>query len=131
MCEIDVTPILGADIEYMSASQFELGPDAGRITWENCLAFARDHIIVTDENRDDVRDYFAAYGAWERDEIEAWDDVELSALVWQEAAADMRHFAEKCDGDVARYQADCEQGRISGSGRLYVTESNATFYVGV
>lgn len=129
MTEIDVSRILDADVEYMSASQAELGPAAGRITWDNCLAFAREHGLVTDKNRDDVRDHFAAYGAWEREEIDAWDDVELSAMVWQEAAADMRHFAEECDGDVARYQADCEQDRISG--RLYIAESTATFYVGM
>lgn len=128
MTEIDVTPILHADVKRMSASQAELGTNAGSITWNNCLAFAAKHPIVTDENRHDVRKHFASYGAWDTHQILSWPDVQLAAMVWQEAAADMRHFREHCKGDFARYQTDCEQGRISG--RLMLDESTATFYVG-
>lgn len=128
MCEIDVTPILSEDCSVLSASQAELGPDAGKITWRNCLALAERLPLITDANRDDARDHFADYGAWTREEIDAWTDAELSALVWQEAAADTRHFEEDCEGDLARYEADCERGTISG--RLMLGPNTATIYLG-
>lgn len=130
MAEIDVTPILTAKVYYMSASQAALGVQAGRITWSNCLLFAREHRIITDENRDDVRAHFQAYGAWDEDEVIAWTDEELGALVWQEAAADTREFQELCDRDVDAYRALCEKGVVSG--RLFVGDDGqtATFYVG-
>lgn len=129
MAMIDVTPILKARVKRMSASQSELGVEAGRITWATCMRFARRHPIITDENRDDVRDHFKAYGAWSRSEINGWTDTQLAAMVWQEAAADMRHFREECKGSLAKYQADCEAGRISG--RLWVDGETAHFYAGM
>lgn len=90
--ELDVTPILLEDCALLSASQAELGPMAGEITWRNCLALAKRLPLATDANRDDIRDYFREYGAWSDEEIEAWTDTELSAMVWQEAAASMREF---------------------------------------
>lgn len=129
MCEIDVTPILDADCEYMSASQWELGPEAGRITWRNCLEFAAEHPLITDDNRQDVRDHFAEYGAWEREEIDGWDDTHLSAMLWQEVAGDYRHYLERCDGVDEIYQADCEAGRVSG--RLIIDNGRAVIYLGV
>lgn len=104
------------DCGLLSGSQFELGPDAGGITWRNCLALATDHPLVTDENRQDIRDHFASYGAWEREEIEAWDDTALSAMVWQEGAAGVRELDEH----------DVEDGRVyaapgaNGSRKLYL-----------
>lgn len=129
MCEIDVTPILSEDCSLLSASQAELGPDAGKITWTNCLALAERLPLITDENRDDVRDHFRSYGAWECDEIEAWTDIELSAMVWQEAAASMREFQDYCDSDLEKYERECERGTISG--RLWLSETTATIYLGV
>lgn len=131
MAEIDVSPIRVTYVHCMSASQAELGPDAGRITWENCLKFTDNTpLLVTDENRDDVRRHFLDYGAWDEDEVNAWSDRELTAMLWQEAAEDMRHFEDYCDSDLVRYQADCEAGRVSG--RLMLDgEFKATLYVGV
>lgn len=139
MCEIDVSFILSPFVlpKTMSASASELGPDAGKITWANCLDVAEcaPSMLVTDENRDDVRDHFAAYGAWKREEINAWTDRELSALIWQEVAADMRYFTEHCKGSLAKYEEDCHQGRISGrlmiEGLYDILPTKAIFYVGV
>lgn len=129
MCEIDVTPIMTEDCSVLSASQAELGPEAGKITWDNCLALSERLPLITDTNRDDVRDHFADYGAWERSEIDAWSDVELGAMVWQEAAASYREFEDYCDGDLTRYEVECERGSISG--QLWLTETSAIFYAGV
>lgn len=134
MSEIDVSPILEADIAHMSASRFELGDDAGKVTWANCMAFAEEHPLTTDANRQDIRDHFAEYGAWDEQEIEAWTDVELSALVWQEAAASAREFFEHCEGNLRTYNRLSSEGKISA--RLYITRARqgkrkAWFYVGM
>ena len=94
MTEIDVSLLEGEDCGLLSGSQFELGDDAGKITWRNCLALAADHPLVTDANRQDIRDHFADYGAWHDDDVEGWDDTELSAMVWQEGAAAVRELDE-------------------------------------
>jgi hypothetical protein len=130
MCEIDVTPILSEDCSVLSASQAELGENAGKITWRNCLALAERLPLVTDANRDDIRDHFASYGAWEHEEIDAWTDVELSAMVWQEAASCVREFYEYCRGDLEVYQQKCEAGKISGRLSLNSETGPAYFYCG-
>lgn len=129
MCEIDVSQIWNQDCGLLSDSAAELGENAGQITWHNCLALARRLPLVTDENRDDVRDYFRAYGAWDSDEIDAWTDTELSAMVWQEAAANMREFEDYCDSDFAKYKEECGKGTISG--RLALAPDWAFIYLGV
>jgi hypothetical protein len=127
--EIDVTPILSENCRMLSASRAELGENAGRITWNNCLKLAKRLPLVTNENRDEIRKHFGEYGAWEREEIAAWSDVELSALIWQEAAADMRHFQEHCNFDVSVYEEHCESGKVSG--RLSIGEKSAFIYIGI
>lgn len=129
MCEINVSEIWNQDCALLSASQAELGENAGQITWRNCVALAEQLPLVTDENRDDIREHFAAYGAWDRDEINAWSDTELSAMVWQEAAASMREFEEYCDGDFERYERECERGTVSG--RLSLGPNTAFIYLGI
>ena len=129
MTDIDVTEILACDCSLLSASRAELGEDAGGITWRNCLALAKRVPLTTDKNREDIRDHFREYGAWEDKEIDAWTDTELSAMVWQEAASSMREFVDYCDSDLKRYEEECERGRISG--RLVLTETTATIYLGV
>jgi hypothetical protein len=129
MPEINVTALLEEDCSLLSASRAELGPNAGKITWENCLELAERLPLVTDKNRNDLQDHFAEYGAWDREEIDGWSDQELSAMVWQEAAADMREFEDHCDSDWDRYQAEAERGSICG--RLSRTDAGEVFiYLG-
>lgn len=128
MCEIDVSPIWDEDCALLSGSRFELGDNAGQITWRNCLALAERLPLITDENRDDVRDHFRDYGAWDDEEIAAWLDTDLSAMVWQEAASCMREFREYCKEDYDRYEKACEAGQVSG--RLSLEPGKAWYYVG-
>jgi hypothetical protein len=121
MCEIDVSGIIDEDCQSLSASQAELGPNAARITWTNCLALAERAPLVNDENRDQAKDHFAAYGAWEQEEINAWTDKELSAMIWQEAAASYREFEYYCEGDLARYH--------EVSGRLFFSDDGSKVYL--
>lgn len=128
MTEINVSAIWDQDCSLLSGSRAELGEGAGKITWRNCLALAEKLPLITDENRDDARDHFADYGAWEREEIDGWSDVELTAMIWQEAAASMREFEDYCNSDFDKYEAECERGTISG--RLSLGEKSATIYLG-
>jgi hypothetical protein len=128
--DIDVTPILDEDCGLLSASRAELGENAGQITWRNCIALAERLPLVTDENRDDIRDHFADYGAWEREEIDARTDTELSAMVWQEAAACVREFEDYCGADRKVYQRKCEEGTCSGRLSIEDEPRRAWFYVG-
>jgi hypothetical protein len=72
-----------------------------------------------------LRDYFQACGAWDKEEIGAWSDIELSAMVWQEAASNMRDFEDRCDSSWDTYQAKAEQGQISGN--LYADREGRIF----
>ncbi len=128
MCEVDVSAIWNENCPTLSASAAELGRNAGKITWANCIELAKRLPLVTDDNRQDARDHFCAYGAWDEDEIAAWSDTDLSAMIWQEAAADMREYRELCKGDLAKYEALVEQGQISG--RLSLGTDTATIYLG-
>ncbi len=128
--EINVSQILHEECSTLSASQFELGDQAGAITWANCMTLAEEHPIVGDKERDDVRDHFADYGAWDREEIDAWTDQELSAMVWQEAAASMREFADYCHGDHEKYREECEKGTISGRVSFSDDQKEVWIYIG-
>lgn len=122
MTDIDVSRVAGEAIELLSASQFELGSDAGRITWQNCQDIADsygDEILSTPELIQEARGHFGAYGAWSRTEIATWADRELQALVIQEAAAEMRK------------REDPDFDEDSQGGRLYVdTDGRSWLYIG-
>jgi hypothetical protein len=130
MSEINVSQILQEDCGVLSASQFELGPEAGQITWSNCMELAEAYPIVGDKEREDVRRHFRAYGAWDHEEINSWTDQELSAMVWQEAAAGMREFEDHCDYDLETYYAKCESGSISGRLTFNDDVTEAWIYIG-
>ena len=128
--ELNITHFFNtAEPRYYSASQAELGPDAGRITWEN----ARDsgyNLLDTDDKREAARQHFALYGAWTEEEIAAWSDVELTAITIQDISAAMRDSGmDQASWDWAEYERQAEAGQVSGalfqgiSGEVY-------FYMG-
>ena len=113
--ELDITHMVDDcdDMPTLSGSQAELGPDAGKITWNNSLAYAEKHLLLTDETmRQNARDYFKGFGAWSADEIAAWSDAYLNALVTQEIASRIREM-EHFDSDE-EYQKAAKQGQVSG-----------------
>jgi hypothetical protein len=113
--ELDITHMVddADEMPTLSGSQAELGPDAGRITWNNSKAYAAKHLLLTDETmRESARDYLAGFGAWDESEIQSWSDAELNALVTQEIASRIREM-EHFDSDK-EYQNAAEQGQVSG-----------------
>lgn len=118
MCEIDITHMVeDADrMPMLSGSVAELGTNAGRVTWNNSVAYGSERPLLTDEDeKDAARDHFAGYGAWSREEIDAWSDEELQGITCQDVAAAIREM-ECCD-TYEEYAEGVEQGRFSG--RLY------------
>jgi hypothetical protein len=131
MLEIDVSFLLTEDAGQFSASQFELGDNAGRITWQNACN-AVDQISLTPEEILEAKDYIRTWGAWEDEEIDAWTDDETKALIIQSAAGNYR-AAESCCWDEelndidwqSEYRKQAEAGSISGNlyfadGKLYL-----------
>lgn len=117
MIEFDVTRLVESeDCGLLSGSQAELGCNAGTITWQNCLSMAADGDMqpITEDNAEEIRDYFDDYGAWDREEIDSWTITELNALCIQEAASNIREFEDHCEADWQQYQSSAESGRISG-----------------
>ena len=131
MCELDITGFIAIEdpAEY-SASAAELGPEAGKIAWNNAMRRAGEcaPLLDTPDKLDAFRDHVRGFGAWEDEEIDAWGQAECEALLAQMIAADMR------EGDIApgmsdaewkEYEAGAEAGRHSGrisrgdDGRVY------------
>lgn len=113
--EIDITHMVEAadDMAMLSGSVFELGNDAGKITWNNSIAYAETHPLLLDNDaRAQAADYFKGFGAWSADEIAAWSDLELNALTVQYVAGNIREM-EHFETDEAYLKA-AEQGSVSG-----------------
>lgn len=128
MIELDVTHMVEDEDEMamLSGSQAELGKDAGKITWQNSLAYANRHpLLKTDEERDAARRHLRSYGAWSEEEIAAWDEENLQAMIVQDAACAIRE-RERYDDDEA-FAAD----ENNTSGRLYKSDDGRWyFYLG-
>ncbi len=84
-------------------------------------------ISSTITSRDEARAWLKDFGAWDEDEIAAWSDTELNALVVQFIAGDIREM-DMFD-TTEEYQEACERGTCSG--RLYPGRNGEWyFYVG-
>lgn len=130
--EIDITAFVDTETpEFYSASQAEMGPDAGKLTWAASMEAAErisPPMLDTEDKLDEARDYFGAMGAWDRAEIAAWTPQHVNAMFIQEVSARMRD-----DGIKAGMMEDdwlrLEDGEASGliyrgnDGRIY-------FYLG-
>lgn len=117
---LDITDLFSeiAPCDY-AASASELGPDAGRITWEHATEDAPCwmHLLDTDEKRQTFREYIDGLGAWSDDEIWGWSDRELVALLLQIIAGDMRTFYDLAAGSWETWGELEREG--NGDGRLF------------
>ena len=130
--EIDITDFFnGDDPSNYSASRVELGVNAGKITWEAAKerAASPPQILDTEDKLDALRDHVKGFGAWEPEEIAAWDAVECNALFIQMVSGDMREAdlgpAMSID-DWAEYERRSERGEVAGS--IFRGEGGAVYY---
>jgi len=129
--EIDVTHMVDDADEMieLSGSVMEHGNNAGKITWNNSIAYGREHpLLKTDDERDAARDHFAEYGAWSREEIDAWSEEHLQGITCQDVAAAIREMEDS--ESYEEFMAGVEAGRYSG--RVYRGDDGRWyFYLGI
>lgn len=117
--EINITHLVEDfdTLHLLSGSVAEHGANAGQFTWKNAQAYSEIHPLVDcDERREAIRRWAASFGAWDDEEIHEWDDQELTALLSQAVAADLREIEEFWDGDSInwdRVEQEQEAGRFS------------------
>lgn len=131
--EIDITEFFEtAEAFDYSASAADLGQDAGKITWRAAVDDATNvypGLLDTEEKRDAWRDDLRGFGAWEDEEIAAWSEDELTALLIQFISGDIREMEDLCGDDWEAYRVLQERGTCSG--RLYRGDDGRVyFYIG-
>lgn len=113
MTEHKINHLLDVDCRRLSGSVAELGENAGEITWRNSMEMGKRFPVVTADQIDELRDYYADFGAWEREEIDAWTFEEMNGMVTQEAAAEKREL-DRFE-TTADYHEAAERGTVSGN----------------
>jgi hypothetical protein len=93
-----------------------------QITWDN--AKESEWEFVNEDNKQDVIDHFAEYGAW--DDLEEWSINELNALLIQDISASIREW--ECYDSYEEIEQAMEDGQISS--RLYQSSDEYYFYIG-
>ena len=119
--EIDITSFFeNADPFEFSHSISEGGPNAGPKTWQAALKEGGETpLLTTPEQLDALRDHMRGYGAWDREEIDAWSPAKCNAMFIQLISGDIREagldeqFADEIDW--AEFDRRAEAGEISGS----------------
>jgi hypothetical protein len=137
MLEVIVTCLItDLDPAELSGSIAERGQNAGQETWDNSMQAAKDHAPILKPNeRPAARKFFRSFGAWDDEQVAAWTDQELDALVLQYAAGDLRELQWVAPGDglgdIDWNEAEklSHEGIVSGSlfvsgDNLYVSLSN-------
>ncbi len=135
--ELNITLLFADESAFvpfdLSNNRATLGDNAGQLTWNASRECAEEITLLdTDGKRAEFRDYVKSFGAWSEEEIAAWNDNELNALLLQMIAGDVREAfddAEFSEWDWADYQKRAELGSISGN--LFKTDDGQVyFYVG-
>ena len=130
LMELDVTHMVEARDEMieLSGSAIEHGQNAGHITWNNSVAYGREHpLLTTDEQRNAARAHMREYGAWSDEVINAWSEDVLQAVICQDVAAAIREMEVAVDYED--YKRLCEDGTCSG--RVYKGDDGRWyFYLG-
>lgn len=98
----------------LSSSVTESGPCAGALTWSaSCKASMHHPLLDDDEKRDAFRAWVRGSGGWSTEEIAAWTDTELNALLLQWIAGDLREMG--IDDDTSDIDwVDVERGQNEG-----------------
>ena len=128
MFTVDITDFLAREcMRDYSASVAEIGPDAGRYTWDACTENAPEWNFIPADMLDYFRDWVGSSGGWERAEIDAWPPEYLQALCLQWIASDTRNCgADNPAADWDDIRACQESGQAPNS--IYRDESGRVFW---
>lgn len=125
----------------VSNSIANLGENAGKLTWENALKIAQDaeQWLMSDaaEAVEGMREWAGETGAWDREEIAAWPDVDCLALFVQNVASDLRDHLDSDNRELAAcarlcQRTDWDKQSCSPTGYYYVRkrEVRVDYYTG-
>lgn len=128
---IEITEFFNnGDHWHNSNSVANLGHNAGSITWNNAKLESNEFMFVTEENKEEFQSYFKNFGAWPIEEIKAWDNIELNALLLQLISGDIIELEmfqdDKGQIDWQDVEEANEQGQIGCN--LFKTEDNQFYY---
>ena len=91
MFTVNITRFIAEEcMRDYSASVAELGPNAGRYTWEACTENAPEWNFIPADQLDYFREWLREWGAWDADEIAAMDVAHLQSMCLQWIAGDVR-----------------------------------------
>lgn len=98
----------------LSSSVAESGTCAGALAWSaSCKASIHHPLLTNDGEREAFRVWVEQSGGWTNEEIAAWSDLELNALLLQWIAGDLREMG--IDDDTSGIDwADVGQGQNEG-----------------
>ncbi len=127
--EIDITKFYleTAPMDY-SASVAEIGNNAGATTWQAANDDSEDYMMLdTEEKREAFRLHVKGFGARDKEEIAAWTNTELNALLIQMIAGDIRESCLYDDRNAwDAYQEQSEKGQVAGN--LFQGSDNKIYY---
>jgi hypothetical protein len=133
--ELNITHLFADDSAFVpsdcSNNRATLGDNAGALTWNASkeTAAIMTPLLDSDEKKEQFRDWVKSSGGWTRDEINAWSDLELNALLLQWIAGDVREAfgdAELAEWDWKQYEKDSESGRVSS--RLFKDDDGNVYF---
>lgn len=137
--QIDITRLFADDSSFvpfdLSNNRATLGDNAGQLTWnasKECAVNLIPPLLDSEERKEAFRDFVKQSGGWNAEEIAAWGETELNALLLQWIAGDVRESFgddEFSEWDWAQYEKDCEAGRspsrfFRANGAVYFDLSN-------
>lgn len=127
--EINITKFYNeaCPMDY-SASAAEIGANAGRDTWNAAKEDAPDYnFIDTPEKVNAFKSFVRDSGGWDKEEVDAWDLIELNALFLQWVAGDIRECLEWDVNDIwANYEELAEAGTVPS--RLFKAEDGQIYF---
>lgn len=89
-----------------SNSVANLGPNAGKLTWESAVEVAQNHAAWLVSPLADactgMQEWARSCGAWDSADIESWTEVECLALFVQNIAAELRNLLSADDVELAQ-----------------------------
>lgn len=112
-----------------SASVAEIGNNAGVATYQAAKDDSEEFFMLdTEEKKGAFREHVKGFGAWEAEEIAAWNDTELNALLIQMISGDIREGdLDDFEPDWEDYEKRSEAGNVSG--RLFKGDDGQVYYL--
>ena len=127
--EINITDFFyTGQVHLYSASKVELGENAGKVTWNNSLAYANKHrMLDTEDQLEAFKQFVKDTGGWTQEEISHWTNHELNALFVQFVAGDIREAGlDEHLPDWDAYYRAAGAGLVSS--RMFKADDNQVFY---